>query len=134
MMRWLRELRERRDEKAWRQCYVWFEHADESPEYDELTTCSGWVVGIRQVARTGIKAYVRWNATKRRTGVWIKGCRFLPRGPIVVSGVLGYGPHHDEPVVYVNQYMTFSKHTWRRAKRYARTQQERYRRDDFLIR
>jgi len=122
VIRWLRERRKRKDAAAYDRCRTWFDHASTAPS-TATRTCSGEVRSIRQIARTGIKAYVYWPALHSSTGIWIKGCTYLPRGPIVAKGALGYGTHHDETVFYVDTYETYPSKLLHRSRRYLEERQ-----------
>ena len=70
---------------------------------DGRLPCLGQVYGIRQLARTGEKAYVQW-ANGRRTAAWFEGCRPALGSWIVVKGWMRYErpmSHHNEDFFHV---------------------------------
>ena len=58
---------------------------------------------IRQKARTGTKAYVRWLDTGEVDAVWARARRLSKGQMLALSGRRGYGEHHDEPVFYIDR-------------------------------
>ena len=113
------EWRRRRDERLWQD----FEAAKASAA--ALGMRMGDVVRIRQHARTGTKAYVRWIETGQLDAVWAPSMR-LNRGQIMpASGHHGHGPHHGEEVFYIHRtgptvrrrtYKGWARHEGRRVR------------------
>lgn len=64
--------------------------------------CLGQVVGHRQRARTGTKAWIRWWATGKTTAAWFEGEWPAIGVFVVATGSVGHGEHHDEPVFFVD--------------------------------
>jgi hypothetical protein len=67
----------------------------------------GVVTGIRQHARTGTKAWMRWvsDPSDQRSvdSVWVWHTRLQTGSMLVVSGSYGHGDHHQETVFYINR-------------------------------
>jgi hypothetical protein len=61
------------------------------------------IVGIRQQAQTGLKAYGRWLDSGQTCALWIEGA--WPSIGVFMSapGSCGIGPHHREEVFYARQ-------------------------------
>ena len=92
------EWRRKRDERRWQE----FERARSSAGARGMRM--GMVIHVRQLARTGTKAYVQWlDDGGAQTAVWAQGRRLHPGQIIPVSGGYGPGPHHGETVLYVHQ-------------------------------
>lgn len=66
-----------------------------------FTTCLGQVVKHRQRARSGTKAYVRWNSDGVVTAAWFEASRPAVGAYVLATGRYGHGPHHTEQVFYV---------------------------------
>jgi hypothetical protein len=66
----------------------------------------GVVTGIRQYARTGTKAWIRWivDLPEQHTvdAVWAWHTRLQTGSMLIVSGSYGHGEHHNETVFYIN--------------------------------
>lgn len=58
------------------------------------------IVGIRQHARTGLKAYGRWLFTGQVYALWIPGAWPSIGTFMSAPGCYGDGPHHEEFVFY----------------------------------
>lgn len=73
------------------------------------------IVGIRQKARTGSKAYGKWLFTGEVCALWIDGA--WPSVGMFMSapGSYGDGLHHSEEVFYAKQPYHFLDHTYRSA-------------------
>jgi hypothetical protein len=63
--------------------------------------CLGQVVGHRQRARTGTKAWVRWVADDQTTAAWFWKARPAVGTYVLATGEYGHGTHHPEDVFYV---------------------------------
>ena len=65
----------------------------------------GQVVNIRQRARRGTKAYVRWS-TGSVVAVWVPHPYAIRRNDhVVLVGETGAGTHHNENVFYVRNVL-----------------------------
>lgn len=60
---------------------------------------------IRQVARTGTKAYAEWLGSGEQRPVWVPGTRVGVGQYLLVQGDMGYGKHHDEYVFFINRLL-----------------------------
>lgn len=58
------------------------------------------IVGIRQQARTGLKAYGKWLNNGATSALWIEGAWPTVGMFMSASGDFGGGPHHGERVFY----------------------------------
>lgn len=67
----------------------------------ETCTCFGQVVQLRQRARTGMKAYVRWLADQSVTAAWFEGAWPGAGSYVIARGEYSDGTHHAERVFYV---------------------------------
>lgn len=85
------------DKKMWNQ----WEHAQELIKNDS-SLYLGQVVRIRQHARTGTKAYIRWIEGNASEAIWAPEERLHPGNFIVATGSEGGGNHHSEPVFFIN--------------------------------
>lgn len=63
--------------------------------------CLGRVVGHRQRARSGTKAWVRWVADDQTTAAWFWNAWPAVGTWVLATGQNGHGPHHSERVFYV---------------------------------
>lgn len=84
---------------------------------------SGQIVSIRQRARTGTKAYIRWSKLDYKTGIWFPFPQmYIAIGQYVsVSGQFSYGQHHDEEVFYVHTVIDrFTDDVYKRARRHVK--------------
>lgn len=61
------------------------------------------IIGIRQQARTGLKAYGRWLFTGQTCALWIEGAWPGVGAFMSANGTYGDGPHHGEYVFYAKQ-------------------------------
>ncbi len=68
----------------------------------ERCTSLGEVIGHRQWARTGVKAYVRWVVDESVTAAWFEGAWPVVGSSVLAQGSYGYGTHHGEEVFYVD--------------------------------
>jgi hypothetical protein len=60
---------------------------------------------IRQVARTGTKAYAQWLSSGEQRPIWVPGLRVSAGQYLLVQGGMGYGGHHGEYVFFVNRLL-----------------------------
>lgn len=65
--------------------------------------CLGQVVGYRQRARSGTKAWVRWLADGSTTATWLEGAWPRVGTHVLAYGAYGHGAHHQEQVFYVDR-------------------------------
>lgn len=92
----------------------------------------GVVTGIRQNARTGTKAWMRWIVDPPEQhavdAVWTWHTRLQTGSMLIVSGSYGHGDHHNETVFYINRvegqldrrdYQGWMRHESRRVSRVA---------------
>ncbi len=63
--------------------------------------CLGQVVGYRQRAHSGTKAWVRWTADGQTTAAWFWNDRPAVGTYVLATGEYGHGTHHPENVFYV---------------------------------
>lgn len=99
IMKWIKGLIEKYDHKNWQQ---WTEVVDDVENRYGVDICQ--ITLVRQQARTGTKAYVRWMyQDDSEQAVWVSGCWPSKGDYIVGSGEVGYGKHHDEEVFYFNK-------------------------------
>jgi len=113
----IREWRRRGDARAYERARLWFD-AIGSPERGCQNAYAGTIIQIRQRARTGVKAYVRWEADGSVTGLWVPGASNLPLAPVVVTGSLGWGDHHEEPVVFASTIRRVRRKDIRKGRRH----------------
>lgn len=95
--------RRRRNDRlvaAWERCLALGSNSPAHGLY-ETSSCLGQVIGHRQRARTGTKAYVRWLVDGSVTAAWFEASRPAVRAYVLATGRYGHGPHHSESVFYV---------------------------------
>lgn len=61
------------------------------------------LVYIRQTAWTGLKGYATWLDSGETGAIWIPAYWPKVEWFLAVYGSWGYGPHHDEPVFFVDK-------------------------------
>lgn len=60
-----------------------------------------FVAQVHQRARTGTKAFIRWEGTAtRRQDAWFRGISVTPGTYALVEGFYRYGPHRHEPHLF----------------------------------
>jgi hypothetical protein len=60
------------------------------------------VYRVRQAAKNGTKAYVKWLTRDGTDAIWIKKQSIFNGQILVLRGNYGHGSHHNETVYYVN--------------------------------
>ena len=77
-------------------------------EFSDLKTAAqikemriGLILRVRQRAKTGTKAYVKWIETEQIDAVWIPNQQLHVGDIRAFAGCHGHGPHHSERVFYI---------------------------------
>lgn len=100
-------LRKKRDLYLWQQ---WNEALRVSGRQGRICR----IQKIRQYASTGTKGYLVWYpGWGGETAFWIRGRWPVRNQYLVVEGRMGDGPHHSEPVYYVNHiHLSLPKYSY----------------------
>ncbi len=82
---------------------------------------AGCITQVKQNARTGTKAYVKWQGTNSTVAIWVPDIRVYPGQYVVLMGNYGHGDHHSETVFYVDCLVdAFDQKCFRSARRHER--------------
>ncbi len=97
---WFKRWRAKRDEEKYHQWCAFVQTKEFGADIFQI-------VSVRQKARTGLKAYVRWLGSGQTCAVWSEGA--WPSTGMFVSAMGNYshGAHHNEEVFYVNKLFGF---------------------------
>jgi hypothetical protein len=95
----------KRDAKKYQQWYAFIQTRNFGAEIFQI-------VGIRQQARSGLKAYGRWLGSDQTCALWIEGAWPSIGTFMSAPGSHGGGPHHGEEVFYAKQPYYFLDHKY----------------------